>query len=116
MIVFKNDVDIFTKKKNFKYLKDTKEWEEAIKFFRNKKNKINLDISSDAATLLKKSRYIFGPIADGGIAPIKKWHPKAIKPLKYQLCLRKEDIAEKFFNEGRNVQEVIFFNEDIQTS
>ena len=62
---------------------------------------------------LKSLDYIFGPIADGGfrppVQPNRNWNPKAFKPIKYQLCLQTQAMADAFYNDGKNVEKVIFF-------
>ena len=112
MIVFKNEVNTFTsRKKRIEYLGDNSEWQETIKFFRSDQNTnplVSLNITVPRRKQLEKSEYIFGPIADGGIDPNRRLHPTAINPKKYQICLRNPDIADDFFKEGQNVEEVIF--------
>ena len=117
MVVFKNDVNTFTsRKKRLEYLEDNSEWQETIKFFRSNKGRmstVTLNITIARRKQLEKSEYIFGPIADGGIIPPSngRWRqdpPRAINPKKYQICLTTPDIAEAFFKEGQNVEEVIF--------
>ena len=39
----------------------------------------------------------------------RNWNPKAFKPIKYQLCLQTQAMADAFYNDGKNVEKVIFF-------
>ena len=111
VIVFRiyGDTELFSSRKGKKFDHDSDEWKKVIKFFRFKKN-IQLVNGASESRKLKRLDYIFGPIADGGIQPGNpKWKPVAFKPMKYQLCLQTQAMADDFYNDGKNVEKAIFF-------
>ena len=119
VIVFKmcgdthsGDTNIFSTRNGTNFQDVTDDWKKVIRFFRFKKNLKMVDGLSESKEL-KSLDYIFGPIADGGIRPPlqpnRNWNPKAFKPIKYQLCLQTQAMADDFYNDGKNVEKVIFF-------
>lgn len=88
---------------------DKKEWEDVIKFFRNRKQDM-----TRKGRALTKHKYIFGPMSnDGTNSRDKNWIPKmqidASNQYVYQLCLKDADLAEQFHNNGNHIEEVIIF-------
>ena len=64
--------------------------------------------------ILERLDYIFGPVADGRFYipkgwPNVPWEPQAFDPMWYQLCLKNKEIADAFYNYGKNVYKTIFF-------
>ena len=119
VIVFKmcgdtqpGDTNIFSKRNGKSFQAVSDDWKKVIRFFRFKKNLKMVDGLSESKQL-KSLDYIFGPIADGKIRPPlqpnRNWNPKAFKPIKYQLCLQTQAMADAFYNDGKNVEKVIFF-------
>ena len=71
-------------------------------------------ITKQRASQLSKYDYLFGHIArDGGL----RSNPQRIDPrspedgMNYQLCIKTPAAAETFYNEGRNIEQVIFFRD-----
>ena len=117
IIIFKlSNCDIFSNAKGMTFDTDTKEWKKLVSFFRSKKDEKWVDNNMSESKKLKRLDYIFGPIADGGISR-SSLNPKAIKPKKYQLCLKTQDIADDFYMDGKNVYKVIYFvgNQKVET-
>ena len=105
------DTNIFSSKKGQKFDNDSDDWKNVIKFFRSgKKNMVG---GPSEGKKLKALDFIFGPIADGH-GPFRpnspKWKPVAFNnPMKYQLCLQTQAMADDFNNDGKNVEKAIFF-------
>ena len=118
MIVFKLDdsKNLFLSRNGESFNEDCNEWCKVVKFFRNGM-KTTPDVSDSEAKKFKRLDYIFGPIADGGISRprprFKDWIPKAHQPLMYQLCLQSQAMADVFYNDGNNVDKVIFFDNEL---
>ena len=108
VIIFKTNCEILSNKKECIFQNDCKAWKEVVQYFRSKKDRRKSNTKAQKAKEFNQYDYIFGPIADGGIYQ-RTFPPNPIKPIKYQLCLKNQDLADEFFNEGNNVEEVIFF-------
>ena len=108
VIVFKINCDMFMNRRECIFSEPTTAWAEVVKFFRCSKDTKKSNIEQKKAKEFRKYDFIFGPIADGGIYQ-RTFPPNPIKPLKYQLCLKNQDMADEIFNEGKNIEEVIFF-------
>ena len=106
--------DIFFGKDGLQFNEDSDQWSTVIRYFRNKMNAKSANIPLPEAKTLKRKDYIFGPIADDNMRPVPKshkWKPRAFKPLKYQLCLQTQEMADAFYNDRKNVHKVIFFRD-----
>ena len=82
------------------------DWKKAVRYFRNGKNKQMAGINKSRADKLSRYDYLFGPIAlDGRL----RGNPTPGDTVEYQLCIKTQDSAERFYNEGVNIEKVIFF-------
>ena len=114
IIVFKlYSNDIFDKWPGMTFKDSSHDWKNIIKYYRaGKQSPASSDMTIDTELSVDETNYIFGPIADGGINPNSfNFKPKALKPHKYQLCLKSEEIAKEFYNEGKNIERIIFYCE-----
>jgi len=119
IVVFKlkNSAEMFSKQRGETLSGD--DWKNAVQFFRCGKNRKNengiMVITKQRASQLLKYDWLFGPIAkDGGL----RFNPKRINPrspedgVNYQLCIKTSGAAETFYNEGHNIERVIFFRKN----
>ena len=118
IVVFKlHDNNIFSQADGQEFIQDNDEWEKVIKYFRSNKDREKfLNNNMDKEDELLDTDYIFGLVADGGdwsnlnITPITPYRNHD-NSLTKQLCIRSRRLAKKFYNSGKNVHKVIFFNE-----
>ena len=121
VIVFKmcgdthsGDTNIFSTRNGTNFQDVSDDWKKVIRFFRDKTNIKWVDGFSESNRLTSLD-HIFGPIAGFHIHPPThpntNWNPKAFKPIKYQLCLQTQTMADAFYNDGKNVEQVIFFDD-----
>merc|ERR1711915_787407 len=91
------------------FLTDDQEWKTLVRFFRNGKDP--KECGPGKAKKLKKDKFVYGPISyDGSSSKNPNWQPRARDPLQYQLCIKDDEVAEKFYNAGRNIDQIIFFH------
>ena len=117
LVVFKlNDsVEWFSSSKGETFNEDSEEWKSAVRYFRNgkKRGDSNGDrfIRKPRADQLSRYDFLFGPVAMDG------WLPNR-RPLRandsgedviFQLCIKAQDAADRFYNDGRNIEKVVFF-------
>ena len=114
VIVFKlkdESVKWFSSSKGESLCDDTSagsDWWKAVRFFRHGKNRKMDAINKPRAYNLSRCDYLFGPIADGRL----RENPTPGDPVEYQLCIKTQDSAERFYNDGVNIEKVIFFTSD----
>ena len=112
IIVFKlkdDGVKWFSKWKGESFC-DTSEgsdWRKAVRFFRNGKSRKMAGINKPRADKLSRYDYLFGPIAfDGGL---RENPSPGGDTAEYQLCIKTQDSADRFYNDGVNIEKVVFF-------
>jgi len=106
VIVFKNNKEILSGGKEFSRVDE--KWKDMVKWYRNRKDVKDSGISRYKGKEFDKFKYIFGPMtADFNSAltnPTQRGN-------KVQLCLKEDNLAEDFYNYGKNIEEIIFFND-----
>lgn len=122
VVVFKlKDKSLFEKKGkgiSWNEPEGSVEWRQAVRFFRSGESKKYSGLKNEvtAQNLLTK-QYLFGPMVNRGLDGAghqlrKDWEPEPKVPLAYQLCLKTENIKDKFHNEGQNVVEILHLLND----
>ena len=111
VIIFEMDTNnIFNNKVGKEFNEPDEDWRKLVRFFRFGKDIAEVNRDYDKAEELEELDFIFGPIADRKIRLDKTWRPEPfVDPLKFQLCICNRNTAKAFFNNGKNVKEVIFF-------
>ena len=119
-VIFKNDPTIFSRTQGKEFSGENLEiWEQVVRFYRSRKNRDFLNNQSAiSAKTLKKLDYIFGPVATDGINPRRNFNPLPgpQNEVHFQFCLKSHDMANDFYNGGKNVHQVIFFGEGPKVS
>ena len=105
-------VEWFSNSKGQRLLEGSDDWNKAVMYFRNGQDRRKADITRQRAGQLSRYDYLFGPIARDGRWRMRGNPTPQLNPedaVEYQLCIKTQDSADTFYNEGRNIQKVIFF-------
>ena len=133
VLVFKASTDLFQESDGKTFPDDCEEWKSVVTFFRSQKGQFESSarLSRQEKQRYKKLKYIFGPMSGDGLnvsvsqnnenciflksfwfqARNPEWVPTPILPLKFQLCIRDEGLAEEFYDGGVNIEKVVFFQD-----
>ena len=102
IIVFKFEGDqTFQENEGINFDKPYYEWQQVVEHHRSgREQRISLTIKS----MLSGSSYIYGPIASNSSVV------KASDPIEYQLCIRDRHLANRAFNNGSAINNILFFS------
>jgi len=110
VIIFEVKSDTFSSRKGLQYHEANKDWENTVGFFRNGKDYNWVDSRKKGQSLVRQP-FILGPISkDGSEKRRHNWCPKARNPQIFELCLKDDLLAEDFYDCGKNIKQVIFFD------
>ena len=104
IIIFEdNDKSIETTNNAVQLDNDSPHYSKVIHYFRHNKCKIKTNATKEEMNSIQRYDYIFGPIPTNN--PLGKENE-----VDFQLCLRNQNLADKFFNNSKNIKEVIIFH------
>ena len=106
VIVFEdNNKTLNTTKNGICLNDDSPQLHKIMNYFKRNENRYGLGMTKAEVKTIESYDFIFGPIP-------KHQTPKSVEDeTKFQLCIRRGDMADRFFNNYQNIKEVIIFKQ-----